>query len=111
MLATSQVRATALPSVLGIASAIHSTSWNSPTVSTKFSPAPCIDGRTNAGRLQRRHLRHVEVRRTGSTVGTFDYQLTGVAVEGLVGLEYKLTSRLAAFGDYKLSFLGSLLAS
>jgi lipid A oxidase len=47
---------------------------------------------------------HVEVRRTGSAVRTFHYQLTGVAVEGLVGLEYRLTPRLAAFGDYKLSF-------
>ena len=47
---------------------------------------------------------HVEVRRTGSTIRTFDYQLTGVAVEGLIGLEYRLTPRLAAFGDYKLSF-------
>jgi lipid A oxidase len=47
---------------------------------------------------------HVEVRRAGSTVRTFDYQLTGVAVEGLVGLEYRLGPRLSAFGDYKLSF-------
>jgi lipid A oxidase len=47
---------------------------------------------------------HVEVRRTGSTIRTFDYQLAGVAVEGLIGLEYRLTPRLAAFGDYKLSF-------
>ncbi|HET9935326.1 MAG TPA: hypothetical protein VFQ29_02570, partial [Methyloceanibacter sp.] len=47
---------------------------------------------------------HVEVRRTGAKTGTFDYQLAGVAVEGLVGLEYRLGPRLAAFGDYKLSF-------
>jgi lipid A oxidase len=47
---------------------------------------------------------HVEVRRTGSTVRTNEYQLTGVAVEGLVGLEYRLGQRLSAFGDYKLSF-------
>jgi lipid A oxidase len=47
---------------------------------------------------------HVEVRRTGSTVRTFDYQVAGVALEGLVGLEYRLGPRLSAFGDYKLSF-------
>jgi lipid A oxidase len=47
---------------------------------------------------------HVEVRRSGSTVRTYDYQLTGIAVEGLVGLEYRLSPRLSAFGEYKLSF-------
>jgi lipid A oxidase len=47
---------------------------------------------------------HVEVRRAGSTVRTFDYQLGGVAVEGLIGLGYRLSPRLSAFGDYKLSF-------
>jgi lipid A oxidase len=47
---------------------------------------------------------HVEVRRTGSTARTFDYQVAGVAVEGLIGLEYRLGPRLSTFGDYKLSF-------
>jgi lipid A oxidase len=47
---------------------------------------------------------HVEIRRTGSTVKTFEYQVAGVAVEGLVGLEYRITPRVSAFGDYKLSF-------
>jgi lipid A oxidase len=47
---------------------------------------------------------HVEVRRAGSAIRTLDYQLTGVAVEGLVGLEYRLGPRLSAFGDYKLSY-------
>ena len=47
---------------------------------------------------------HVEVRRTGSSIRTFEYQVTGVAVEGLVGLEYRITPRVSAFGDYKLSF-------
>jgi lipid A oxidase len=47
---------------------------------------------------------HVEVRRSGSKVHTHDYQLTGIAIEGLVGLEYRLSPRLSAFGDYKLSF-------
>jgi len=47
---------------------------------------------------------HVEIRRAGGTVKTFEYQVTGVAVEGLVGLEYRITPRLSAFGDYKLSF-------
>jgi lipid A oxidase len=47
---------------------------------------------------------HVEVRRAGSTVKTLEYQATGVAVEGLVGVEYRITPRVSAFGDYKLSF-------
>jgi lipid A oxidase len=48
---------------------------------------------------------HVEVRRAGAgQPNTFEYQLAGVAVEGLVGLEYHLTQRISLFGDYKLSF-------
>jgi lipid A oxidase len=35
---------------------------------------------------------------------TYDYQVDGVAVEGLVGLEYHVGPRLSVFGDYKLSF-------
>ena len=47
---------------------------------------------------------HVEIQRTGSSIKTFEYQVTGVAVEGLVGVEYRITPRVSAFGDYKLSF-------
>jgi lipid A oxidase len=47
---------------------------------------------------------HVEIRRTGSDIRTFEYQLTGVAVEGLVGVEYHIGPRVSAFADYKLSF-------
>lgn len=49
---------------------------------------------------------HVEVRRAPGPPNprTFDYQVTGVAVEGLVGLEYSITPRFSLFGDYKLSF-------
>ena len=47
---------------------------------------------------------HVEVRRTGSAVKTYEYQVTGVAAEGLVGIEYHLTPSFSLFGDYKLSF-------
>jgi lipid A oxidase len=47
---------------------------------------------------------HVEVRRTGSTVRTFEYQVTGVAVEGLLGVEYRIGPHVSLFGDYKLSF-------
>jgi lipid A oxidase len=47
---------------------------------------------------------HIELRRTGSTVRTFEYQLTGVAVEGLVGIEYAIGPHVSVFGDYKLSF-------
>ena len=49
-------------------------------------------------------LPHVEIRRTGADIRTFEYQLTGVAVEGLVGLEYHIGPRVSAFADYKLSF-------
>ncbi len=35
---------------------------------------------------------------------TFDYQLDGVAAEGLVGLEYSFGPHVSAFGEYKLSF-------
>jgi lipid A oxidase len=47
---------------------------------------------------------HVEIRRTGADIRTFEYQLTGVAVEGLVGLEYHIGPRVSVFGDYKISF-------
>jgi lipid A oxidase len=49
---------------------------------------------------------HVEVRRAPGppNARTFDYQVTGVAVEGLVGIEYHLTERISLFGDYKLSY-------
>ena len=51
---------------------------------------------------------HVEVRRTGPNNSyTLEYQLDGVAVEGLVGLEYHLSLRFSLFGDYKLSFSSS----
>jgi lipid A oxidase len=47
---------------------------------------------------------HVEIKRAGGSVKTFEYQLTGVAAEGLVGLEYHIGPRVSVFGDYKLSF-------
>jgi lipid A oxidase len=47
---------------------------------------------------------HVEIRRTGADIRTFEYQLTGVAVEGLVGVEYHIGPHVSAFADYKLSF-------
>lgn len=47
---------------------------------------------------------HVEIRRTGESLRTFEYQVTGVAAEGLAGVEYHLTPRISVFGDYKLSF-------
>lgn len=49
---------------------------------------------------------HVEFRRAPGPPNprTFDYQVDGVAVEGLVGLEYHVGPRLSVFGDYKLSF-------
>ena len=48
---------------------------------------------------------HVEVRRNVSGAPrTFEYQLDGVAVEGLVGVEYHIGPKVSLFGDYKLSF-------
>jgi lipid A oxidase len=47
---------------------------------------------------------HVEFRRGDGFPRTFEYQVTGVAVEGLVGLEYRIGPKLAAFADYKLSY-------
>jgi lipid A oxidase len=35
---------------------------------------------------------------------TFEYQLAGVDVEGLVGIEYRFGPHVSAFADYKLSF-------
>jgi lipid A oxidase len=49
---------------------------------------------------------HVEFRRAPGPPNprTFDYQVTGVAVEGLIGIEYHVGPRLSIFGDYKLSY-------
>jgi len=49
---------------------------------------------------------HVEVRRAPGPPNprTFDYQVDGVAAEGLVGLEYSFGPHVSAFGEYKLSF-------
>jgi lipid A oxidase len=33
-----------------------------------------------------------------------EYQVTGVAVEGLVGVEFRIGSHVSLFSDYKLSF-------
>src|SRR5262245_39013608 len=99
----------ASPLVPRIASAIPSTSWSSPTGSTRSTPARLTDGGTSAwtpyvGFAVGASFPHVEIRRTGSDIRTFGYQLTGVAVEGLVGVEYHIGPRVSAFADYKLSF-------
>ena len=47
---------------------------------------------------------HVEYRRFDQTLRTFEYQLAGVAVQALVGAEYKFNERFSAFGEYKISF-------
>jgi lipid A oxidase len=49
---------------------------------------------------------HVEFRRYPGPLNprTFEYQVDGVAAEGLVGLEYHVGPRLSLFGDYKLSY-------
>jgi lipid A oxidase len=35
---------------------------------------------------------------------TFDYQLTGVALQGVVGLEIRMTEMFSLFSEYKLSY-------
>lgn len=47
---------------------------------------------------------HVEVRRADETTRTFEYQVAGVAAEGLAGLEWRLSDRWGLFGEYKLSY-------
>jgi lipid A oxidase len=47
---------------------------------------------------------HVEFQRAEGFPKTFEYQVSGVAVEGLAGLEYRIGPRLSAFADYKLSY-------
>lgn len=49
-------------------------------------------------------LPHVEVSRVGDPTRTFEYQLTGAAVEALAGVEMRLTDRLGWFGEYKISY-------
>jgi lipid A oxidase len=46
---------------------------------------------------------HVEVT-TGFGPRTFEYQLTGVAAQGVLGLEARMTEAVSLFGEYKLSY-------
>jgi len=45
---------------------------------------------------------HVEVTTAGSV--TDEYQLAGLAVNGLVGINYELSKNFALFGEYRLSY-------
>ncbi|RMF09967.1 MAG: lipid A oxidase [Alphaproteobacteria bacterium] len=47
---------------------------------------------------------NVEFRRANGGPETNEYQITGVAVAGLVGLEMDINDRFALFGEYKLTF-------
>lgn len=47
---------------------------------------------------------HVEFSRNNSAVQTFDYQLAGVAVQMLAGIEYRFWANMAAFAEYKLTY-------
>lgn len=47
---------------------------------------------------------HVEFRRTGSSVQTFEYQVAGVAVQMLAGMEYRFWDNVSAFAEYKLTY-------
>jgi lipid A oxidase len=47
---------------------------------------------------------HVEVTLDGVPRRTFEYQLAGVAAQGLAGLEYKLSESWSVFSEAKLSY-------
>ncbi|MDY8109722.1 outer membrane beta-barrel protein [Fulvimarina sp. 2208YS6-2-32] len=46
---------------------------------------------------------HVEYRETGGPE-TFEYQVTGPAIQGLAGVDVAVTDSLSVFGEYKLSY-------
>jgi lipid A oxidase len=47
---------------------------------------------------------HVEVRERGAPTRTFEYQIAGPAVQGLIGADFKLGYGFSAFGEYKASY-------
>ncbi len=47
---------------------------------------------------------HVEVERIGGNNDTREYQVTGVAVQALLGAEVDLGNNFALFGEYKFSY-------
>ena len=47
---------------------------------------------------------HVEVTERNATTRTFEYQLAGPAVQGLVGADVKLGHGFSLFGEYKASY-------
>ena len=49
-------------------------------------------------------LPHAEVRRAGATERTFEYQLTGYAVQIIGGLEFRLANRGSAFVETRSSY-------
>ena len=107
-----RVPGTASSSGPRIGSATPSRSWSSPTASMRsfFGGSISLDVRSLDALCRcRRRLRlpacgGAPRAWTAQSAHTFDYQVTGVAVEGLVGLEYHLTQRFSLFGDYKLSY-------
>ena len=46
---------------------------------------------------------HVEVT-TGFGPRTFDFQTTGVAVQGMIGVDFQLVDHVSLFTEYKLSY-------
>lgn len=47
---------------------------------------------------------HVEFRRNNGGPQTFEYQVTGAAVQALAGLEKRFNDRWGVFGEYKISY-------
>lgn len=45
---------------------------------------------------------HVEVKNAGTD--TFEYQLAGIAAQGILGVDFRVWGGLSVFGEYKLSY-------
>lgn len=47
---------------------------------------------------------HVEVKRSNAKIRTFEFQVAGLAVQVLGGLEWRVRERFSTFAEYKLSY-------
>lgn len=50
-------------------------------------------------------LPHVEVQTTAATPRTFEYQIDGPALQIQLGMEYEISERWSAFGEYKGNYI------
>ncbi|HAW46334.1 MAG TPA: hypothetical protein DCX34_03715 [Roseovarius sp.] len=47
---------------------------------------------------------HVDIKVTGATGRTFDFEATGPALRGIAGLKYAITDKWALFGEYQITW-------